>query len=283
MSTEVNYQEIIYEVDAPVATITMNRPAQLNAFTSRMIAEIRHALDRAERDESVVGIVLTGAGRGFSAGMDINALDRTSSGEQVEAEDLSVFDASPGDASMWEKYDEGFLYFLAVRKPVIAAVNGACAGLGFCFALLADIRFVEPQAKITTAFAQRGLIAEHGSSWLLPRLVGTGKALDLLWSSRKITGEEAHQMGLAEYLSATGACAQEAGNYIRQIAATSSPTSLMVMKQQVYRHLQTKAGDAVRESIELMGESLGREDFKEGVRSFIERRPPEFKRVSSAA
>ena len=283
MSNKVEYQEIIYAVDAPVATITMNRPAQLNAFTNRMLTEICHALARAEDDASVVGIVLTGSGRGFSAGMDINALDRTSSGEQRAPEDLSMFDANPGDPSMWDKYDEGFLYFLAVRKPVIAAVNGACAGLGFCFALLSDIRFVEPQAKIATAFAQRGLVAEHGSSWLLPRLVGMGKALDLLWSSRKITGEEAYAMGMAEYLSATGESAREAGNYIRGLAATSSPTSLMVMKQQVYRHLQTKAGDAVRESIELMNDSLKREDFREGVRSFIERRQPEFKRLGSAA
>ncbi len=283
MSSEIEYQEIIYRVDAPVATITMNRPAQLNAFTQRMLKEICHAVDRAEQDESVVGIVLTGSGRGFSAGMDMNALDRASSGSQGEAEDLSMFDAQPGDASIGDGYEQGFLYFLTVRKPVIAAVNGACAGLGFCFALLADIRFVEPQAKITTAFVQRGLIAEHGSSWLLPRLVGTGKALDLLWSARKINGEEAHQMGLAEHLSATDESAREAGNYIRQLAATSCPTSLKVMKQQVYRHLQMGVGESVRESIELMGESLKRDDFKEGVRSFLERRPPAFKRIGTAA
>ena len=283
MSNEATYQEIIYEVDAPVATITMNRPEQLNAFTNRMLAEICHAVDRAERDESVVGMVLTGAGRGFSAGMDMNALHRASSGDRGVAEDLSLFAANPGDPSMGDGYDQSFLYLLTVRKPVIAAVNGACAGLGFCFALLADIRFVEPQAKITTAFVQRGLIAEHGSSWLLPRLIGAGKALDLLWSGRKINGEDAHELGLAEYLSAKGESAREAGNYIRQLAASCSPTSIMVMKQQIYRHLQMDAGDAMRESIKLMGESLVREDFKEGVRSFIERRPPEFKRIGSAA
>lgn len=283
MSNETSYQEIIYQVDAPVATITMNRPEQLNAFTERMLAEICHAVARAEADESVVGIVLTGAGRGFSAGMDINALDRASKGGSGEAEDLSIFAASPGDPSMGDGYDQGFLYLLTVRKPVIAAVGGACAGLGFCFALLADIRFVEPQAKITTAFAQRGLIAEYGTSWLLPRLVGAGKALDLLWSGRKISGEDAHELGIAEYLSEAGESAREAGNYIRELAASCSPTSIKIMKQQVYRHLQMDVGDAMRESLKLMGESLAREDFKEGVRTFIERRPPQFKRIGAAA
>ncbi len=283
MPNDVEYQEIIYQVDSPVATITMNRPDQLNALTKRMLMEICHAVDRAEQDESVVGIVLTGAGRGFSAGMDINALNRAAGGERRASEDLSALTANPGDASIGEGYGTGFLYLLTVRKPVIAAVNGACAGLGFCFALLADIRFVEPQAKITTAFVQRGLIAEHGSSWLLPRLLGTGKALDLLWSGRKLSGEEAHAIGLAEYLSGTGDSAREAGNYIRQLAASSSPTSIMVMKRQIYRHLQMGVTDATRESIQLMNESITREDFKEGVRSFIERRPPEFKRVGADA
>ncbi len=282
MSNETTYQDIIYEVDAPVATITMHRPDQLNALTIRMLAEICHAVEQAEGDESVVGIVLTGAGRGFSAGMDINALAKTSSGNRGEGEDLSAFDASPGDPSMGDGYDQSLLYLLTVRKPVIAAVNGACAGLGFCLALLADIRFVEPQAKITTAFVQRGLIAEHGSSWILPRLIGAGKALDLLWSGKKINGEDAHKLGLAEYLSGAEESARDAGNYIRQLAAGCSPKSIMIMKQQVYRHLQMDVGAATRESIELMRESLAHEDFKEGVRSFIERRAPEFKRIGSA-
>ena len=282
MSEETTYQEILYEVDAPVATITMNRPEQLNAFTTRMLAEVAHAVDRAEKDESVVGIVLTGAGRGFCAGMDMMALSKASKGEGTAADDLAALQADPGNSAMGDEYDPGFLYLLTVRKPILAAVNGACAGLGFCFALLADMRFVEPQTKITAAFSQRGLIAEHGSSWLLPRLIGTGKALDLLWSSRKINGEEAFSMGLAERLSAPGESAQEAANYIRQLAASASPTSIMVMKQQVYRHLQRGAGESMLESIRLMSESLTREDFKEGVASFLERRQPEFKRVGEA-
>lgn len=279
MSEQPTYQEIIYQVDAPVATITMNRPEQLNACTMRMVAELAHAVQRAENDEEVVGIVLTGAGRGFCAGMDMIALSKTSKGESGAADDLSALHAQPGDSAMGDEYEAGFLYLLTVRKPILAAVNGACAGLGFCFALLADMRFVESQAKFTAAFSQRGLIAEHGSSWLLPRLIGTGKALDLLWSSRKFNGEEAFSLGLAERLCDPGESAREAGNYIRQLAASASPTSIMVMKQQIYRHLQMGTGEATRESIQLMTESLTKSDFKEGVASFLERRPPEFKRI----
>lgn len=272
------YQDIRYEVDDPVAIITMNRPDRLNAFTTRMLAEIRHAFAAAERDPAVLGIVLTGAGRGFCAGMDMGALDGMAGGAG-EREDLSAFDAEPGDPAMGEQFGVAFSYLLSVRKPIIAAVNGACAGLGFVFALLADLRFVERQAKFATAFAERGLIAEHGSSWLLPRLIGSGKALDLLWSSRKFDGVEADRLGLAERLCETGDALPTAVAYIRELSGKVSPTSLRVIKAQVYRHLNMPLGDSLRESNAWMDESLKRDDFREGVRSFIERRPPAFRRV----
>jgi enoyl-CoA hydratase/carnithine racemase len=265
-------------VQDPVAIITMNRPDRLNAFTTRMLAEVRHAFAAAEQDPAVVGVILTGAGRGFCAGMDMGALDNMAAGSG-EREDLSAFAAEPGDPAMGEQFGVAFSYLLSVRKPVIAAVNGACAGLGFVFALLADMRFVEKQAKFSTAFAQRGLIAEHGASWILPRLIGSGKALDLLWSSRKFDGVEADRIGIAERLCETGESVQTAIDYIKNLAATVSPTSLRVIKAQVYRHLNMQLGDSLRESNTWMDESLKREDFKEGVRSFLEQRQPAFKRV----
>ncbi|HTK98517.1 MAG TPA: enoyl-CoA hydratase-related protein [Pseudomonadales bacterium] len=271
------YQHILYTVDAPVATITMNRPDNLNAFTNRMLAEIRHALAQAESDEKVVGIVLTGAGRGFCAGMDMNALNSMSAGGGRAEDDLSSLEASPGDPSMGEDFQVTYAYLLSIRKPLIAAINGACAGLGFCFALLCDMRFVEKTAKFTTAFSQRGLVAEHGVSWMLPRLIGPGRALDLLWSARKFDGVEAQQLGLAERLCETGAAATEATGYIKQLAASAAPMSLMVMKQQVYRHLNMPLGESMKDTNKLMAESLKRDDFREGVRSFMERRPPKFK------
>jgi len=272
------YQDIDYAVEDPVAVITMNRPDKLNAFTNRMLAEIRHALAAAEQDDNVVGIVLTGAGRGFCAGMDMGSLDNLSSGSG-EREDLSALEANPGDPEMGADFQVTFSYLLSIRKPLIAAINGACAGLGFCFALLADMRFVERQAKFSTAFSQRGLIAEHGASWLLPRLIGSGRALDILWSARKFDGVEADRLGLAERLCDTGTSLAEARNFIAELAASASPTSLKVMKAQVYRHLNASLGDAMQETNAWMAESLVRDDFKEGVRSFIEKRPPEFPRV----
>ena len=274
------YQHILYSVDAPVATITMNRPDNLNAFTTRMLAEIRHALAQAERDANVVGIVLTGAGRGFCAGMDMNALNSMSSGSDRAADDLSSLEAHPGDPDMGENFQVTYSYLLSMRKPLIAAINGACAGLGFCFALLCDMRFVEKTAKFTTAFSQRGLVAEHGVSWMLPRLIGPGRALDLLWSARKFDGVEAQQLGLAERLCETGASATDAVAYIKQLAVSAAPMSLMVMKQQVYRHLNMQLGDAMHDTNTLMAASLKRDDFREGVRSFMERRPPKFQTLT---
>ncbi len=278
-ASAIEYRDISYRVDDPVAVITMNRPDRLNAFTNRMLAEVRHAFARAEQDDAVVGIILTGAGRGFCAGMDMGALNGMASGSG-EREDLTPLTAEPGDPAMGDQFGHAFSYLISVRKPVIAAVNGACAGLGFVFALLCDMRFVEKQAKFSTAFAERGLIAEHGASWILPRLIGSGKALDMLWSSRKVDGAEADRLGLAERLCETGSSVETAVDYIRELAARVSPTSLRVIKAQVYRHLHVGLGDALRESNTWMDESLKREDFREGVRSFIEKRPPAFRRVS---
>ena len=196
------YQDILYEVNDPVAIVTMNRPDALNALTGRMMAEMRHAFAAAEKDPAVVGIVLTGAGRGFCAGADMGGLAATASGEGGAREDLSDLEADPGNPDMGPNFDVTYSYLMALQKPLIAAINGPCAGLGFCYACLADMRVVERQAKFTSAFSQRGLIAEHGASWILPRLIGPGRALDLLWSARKFTGEEAkefrHALGSTE-------------------------------------------------------------------------------------
>ena len=274
------YEQILYDVQDPVAVITLNRPDSLNALTGRMQREFKHALAAAEDNSAVVGIVLTGAGRGFCAGADIGGLQSTAEGKGGRVEDLSHLKAAPGDPEMGENFKVSYTYMLAVRKPIIAAINGPCAGLGFCYALLCDMRFAEKQAKFTTAFGQRGLIAEHASSWLLPRLIGSGKALDLLWSARSFQGEEAKELGLVERVVDTGEALNAAIQYIKQLAESVSPASLQVMKAQVYRHLNMELGEAMIESNKWMDESLKSEDFKEGVSSFIERRKPNFKRLN---
>ena len=210
----------------------------------------------------------------------MGSLDSMSSGSR-QAEDLSALQASPGDKSLGENFQVTYSYLLSLRKPLIAAVNGPCAGLGFVYALLADMRFVERQAKFSTAFSQRGLIAEHGASWILPRLIGSGRALDILWSSRKFDGEEAERLGLAERLCDTGNSVIDAKNFLKELAQNASPTSLRIIKAQVYRHLNMPLGESMQETNTWMAESLKREDFKEGVRSFIERRLPKFKRVKA--
>ncbi|MBA59463.1 MAG: enoyl-CoA hydratase [Gammaproteobacteria bacterium] len=273
------YEQILYEIKDPVAVITLNRPHALNALTGRMQKEVKHALASAESDPAVVGIVLTGAGRGFCAGADIGGLQSAADGEKRVVEDLSSLDASPGDAEMGKNFTVTYGYFLSIRKPIIAAINGPCAGLGFCYALLCDMRFAEVQAKFTTAFGQRGLIAEHASSWLLPRLIGAGRALDLLWSGRKFTGDEAKELGVVERVFQEGESVDAAIQYVQELAKSVSPTSLRVMKAQVYRHLNMELGEAMKESNQWMDESLKREDFKEGVSSFIERRAPKFRRI----
>ena len=273
------YSEIIYEVADPVATITMNRPDRLNAFTTKMLAEIRHALAAAEKDSRVVGIVLTGAGRGFCPGMDMDALDNISAGSTSADQELSEFDANPGNPDMGPQFATMYNHLLGLRKPIVAAVNGAAAGMGMAYALLCDMRFVDKRAKFSTAFSQRGLVAEHAMSWVLPRLIGTSKALDLLWSARKFDGTEAKELGIADRLCEPGESVNDATAYLTELAKVASPTSLMIIKQQIYKHIDMPLGAAMEETVRLMNESLTRDDFREGVRSFIERRAPRFSRL----
>lgn len=274
------YKEILYEVNDPVATITMNRPDRLNAFTNLMLAEIKHALAQAEKDERVVGIILTGAGRGFCAGMDMGVLDKASVGDRAESEDLSFLDAGPGNPDMGAQFPAMYMHLCGLRKPVMAAVNGPAAGMGMAYALLCDMRFVDESAKFSTAFSQRGLVAEHAMSWILPRLIGQSRALDLLWSARKFDGTEAKQLGIADRLCEAGESVNEARAYIVELAKVACPTSLMLIKQQVYKHLDRDFSAAMEETVRLMNESLERADFREGVRSYIERRPAQFARIS---
>lgn len=274
-----DYAEIVYDVDSGVATITINRPQTLNALTDLTQAEIRHALDASERNPAVVGTVLTGAGRGFCSGVDMNALGAMSAaGKRLGAAHAHLA-ASAGNPDDDPNYKSSPTYFLGLRKPLLAAVNGACAGLGFSYATFCDMRFMDRSARIVSSFSPRGLIAEHGTSWMLPRLVGPSNALDIFWSSRRIEAEEAHRMGWANRICEAGQSAKDAQDYLRSLVGTAAPTSLMMMKRQVYKHLNRELGEAMRESTVWMDESLARDDFKEGVASFVQKRPPQFARI----
>lgn len=277
------YEEILYEVTDPVATITLNRPASLNAWTKTMDSEIKDAIARANADRSVVGIIITGAGRAFCAGADMKTLSALTEGASPESANTSSNETSPNDSRAPREADGDFSgrfpYLMMIDKPIIAAINGAVAGMAYPFSLCCDLRVVTPDAVFLTAFAQRGLIAEWGLSWLLPRLVGPSVALDLLMSSRKVRGEEALALGLANYLVQPDDLLGFCRRYIEQLAATSSPTSMAVMKRQVYEQLHEGLGVADAQAVKLMTESFTRSDFKEGVKSFLEKRPPSFGRL----
>jgi enoyl-CoA hydratase/carnithine racemase len=278
-----DYEDILYAVDDPVATITLNRPQALNAWTQTMAREVRDAVGRAERDPAVVGIVITGAGRGFCAGADMKDLSTLSSRDQDgAAAPFTERDAPPpGDPSWGDDLRGTYTYLLSVPKPIIAAINGPVAGMGVPIALACDLRFMSESAVLTTSFAQRGLIAEWGLSWLLTRLVGPSHALDLLFSARRVDGAEAFRMGLVNRAVPADQTLTAAQDYVRELARGSSPASMAVMKRQVYTELHAGLGAAERHAIELMIESFGRPDFKEGVASFLERREPQFGRLGA--
>jgi enoyl-CoA hydratase/carnithine racemase len=272
------YEQILYEVDSPTATIKLNRPDRLNAWTDKMGNELRHAIAQAEADEDVVVIVLTGEGRGFCAGADLQGLSNISEGKS-ERQSTGKLDANPGDAEMDAGFRATYTYLMSVRKPILCAINGACAGMAVPIALSTDIRFASDRAVFTTAFARRGLIAEWGINWLLPRVVGTAHALDLIMSGRRIDAAEAERMGLVNKTLPHDELLKHVYDYAREMAANCSPTSMKVMKRQVYEGLQEPLAESHSKAVKLMVESFSRPDFSEGVKSFMQKRPPEFERV----
>ena len=250
--------EVLYEAKDGIATLTLNRPDRLNAWTPALGARYFDLLDRAAGDEAVRAIVVTGAGRGFTAGADMAVLQGRDGGGAARP------DPRPQT------------HPLTIPKPILAAINGPCAGIGLVLALMCDVRFAAAGAKFTTAFARRGLVAEHGISWVLPRLVGPARALDLLLSGRVFLAEEAERLGVVNRVVAPERLMEETLAYARDLAASCSPASMADMKRQVWAAFETDLASAVGEANRLMAASFGRPDFREGVASFVERRAPAF-------
>lgn len=266
------YEQILYSTGGGVAKITLNRPDRLNAWTGTINAEVRHAMRAASDDEAVRVIVLTGAGRGFCAGADMNALQGIQAGTGGATDTAQA----PFDAASDPNFQKAYSYFPAVPKPVIAAVNGACAGLGMVIALYADLRFASETAVFTTAFSRRGLIAEHGVSWLLPRLVGISHAADLLFSARRVDAQEALRLGLVNRVFPAATFEAEVDAYARMLATEVSPRSMREMKREIWNGLFQALGEAIDAANADMPASFVSDDFKEGVAHFLEKRPPAF-------
>jgi enoyl-CoA hydratase/carnithine racemase len=274
-------QETMYEVAKRVATITLNRPDKLNAWTAVMEQEVRAAMAGSERDENVRVIVLTGAGRGFCAGADISLLSTVATKGLDAAQRAQALQAGAGSGEgdvdgARVDFRKKYSYFPALSKPVIAAINGPAVGLGLVIALYCDLRFASDAARFSTAFARRGLIAEYGMAWMLPRLVGHANALDLLFSARLIDGAEAFRMGLANQVYPQDVFQEKVREYAVELASNVSPRSLRVIKRQVYEAMFQTLGEAFDISEREMLASLRCEDFKEGVAHFVEKRAPVF-------
>lgn len=251
--------------DAGVLTLTLSRPERNNAWNLEMEFALHELLEQASESEQVRAVVITGTGRAFSPGLDTQDLDRVS---------------RPGQ-SMDQRGRRPMTITALVPKPVICAINGACAGLGLITALMSDVRFAAPEAKITTAFARRGLPAEEAVSWILPRIVGHAVALDLLLSSRVVLGSEAAELGLVNRCIPGDQLVPAAQEYAREMAQHCSPLAVATAKAQVYRDWQRALTDSRTESRRLVGQlKKSSSDFREGVQSFVEKRPARFEPLS---
>lgn len=262
--TEMTEDSILYQVNDGIAVVTLNRPDRMNAMTAEMGRQYNRALISADNDPDVVVVVLTGAGKGFCGGAELAVVSGLSSGEHAPA--VSADDLRPSLAA-------------EIRKPVIAAVNGSAAGVGLALMCYADLRFLSQSAALTTRFARLGLVAEYGLSWQLPRLVGRGAANDLLLSGRRVTGEEAGRIGLADWVLPSDEVLPAAMDYARDLAENCAPQSLATIKRQINADQERSFAEAFNEADALMQSSFSSPDLAEAVLAGTERRRPVFRQL----
>jgi len=273
----MSYEHISYEVSDGIATCTLSRPEHLNAYTPRMGIELRDAMYAAAADDAVRAIILTGAGRGFCAGADMKLLGAFSgAGRMTGVDDLPEVTHPEPPGHIRPDFRTEYSYLLSIPKPVVAAINGPAAGVGFVFALFCDIRLAAASARMGAIFSRRGLVAEYGISWILPRLVGLANTNDILFSGRLVTAAEAERMGLVSRVIDDAVFHDEVRAYVRDLVRLSSPRSIRVMKRQVYEDQTNNLATSVEVAVREMHESLGSEDFREGVAHFLEKREPRF-------
>ena len=263
-----------YEVVDGVGLITLNRPDRLNAWTGRMHREYLWSLCEADEDPSVKAVVVTGAGRAFCAGGDAEAL--SGHAERGAYDSGTEADLRTPAREVDPAFASGLACHWSLQKPVIAAINGAAAGLGLALACYADLRFAASGAKLTTAHGKLNLPAEFGLSWLLPRMVGTTRAMEWLLTSRVVLAEEARDMGLVNEVFSAENLMEAVHAWTRRLLREVSPNSLRQTRWQVYKDLHRDIAASNRESEALINTMVAEPDFEEGVRAFLEKRPPKF-------
>jgi enoyl-CoA hydratase/carnithine racemase len=266
----MKYEQILYEVDERILTLTLNRPDKLNAFTAQMMLEMLDALDRADQDDEVRAIIVTGAGRGFCAGADLSSGSGT-------------FDAGQrgADAELESLRDGGgrvTLRLFECTKPLIAAVNGPAVGVGVTMTLPMDVRLASEDARFGFVFARRGIVPEACSSWFLPRVVGISRACEWVYSGRVFPASEAKEGGLVRDVLPAAELLPAARAMAREIADHTSAVSVALSRQMLWRMLGAdhpmEAHKVDSRAIRAMGQSP---DAHEGVASFLEKRKAEFK------
>jgi enoyl-CoA hydratase/carnithine racemase len=264
-----------YEVTDRIATVTLSRPERLNSWTGRMSLEYRTALAEAADDPEVRVIVVTGAGRGFCAGADSEALV---SHIERGAYSTGLPDDPPMPGyGMRSEFDADLAYHLGIAKPIIAAVNGPAAGLGFALMCYCDLRFGAEGAKLTSAHGRLGLPAEFGLSWMLPRLIGASRAADILFSSRVLLAEEAAEMGLMNGVVPGARLMAHVRDYATQLATRISSASLAATKRQLYRDLLgSDPASSIADAEQQMNAMMLEADYLEGVAALRAKRPPSF-------
>jgi enoyl-CoA hydratase/carnithine racemase len=275
-------QETLYNVANRVATITLNRPDKLNAWTALMESEVRSHMENAEQDDEVRVIILTGAGRGFCAGADMSLLSAVAE-RGLDYRDLDdrgreqvLRDGANRREGAAPDFQKKYSYFPAIGKPVIAAINGPVVGLGLVITLYCDLRLASDAGRFSTTFARRGLIAEYGMAWMLPRIIGIAIALDLLFSARTIDAAEALRMGLVNRVFPRESFLEKAQESAQELASTVSPRSLRIIKRPAYEAMSQPLAEAFDISVREMMACFRTEDFKEGVAHFVEKRPAAF-------
>lgn len=274
-----------YDVsDDGVATVKFNRPGRGNSWTTRMNAEYRWLMHQADGDPAVKVIVVTGAGKQFNVGADFQALDYYADGEKDYVASVSAKEFAQPGYGVRAEYDHELVWHWGLRKPVIAAINGACAGIAVAIAAFCDLRYAVEGAKLTTATARLGLPAEYGLAWVLPRLIGLTHANDVLLTGRIFRSEEALQMGFLNAVFSSADFEARVQEIATSIARSVSPKSALATKRQIYAELmELDVGKCVEDSKRLIGHLMQQDDYREGITALQEKRLPRFKGIGSHA